>query len=130
MVAGTPSYMAPEQVLGKKADHRADLYAAGVILYGMCVGRKPFLHDDPVEVLRMQVNANPVPPRKAAPERNLSQQLERVILRAMQKDREQRFFHAQEFLDALNATPEGRTGGGRPTRGRIERIAKIGRAHV
>jgi serine/threonine-protein kinase len=120
-VAGTPSYMSPEQCRGEKTDHRSDLYSAGVILYGMCVGKKPFRSDDGMEVMRMHMNA-PVPlPRKVAPERNLSAALERVILRAMEKDRDKRFYYAAEFLAALEATPEAKAV--RPSRAR--RIARM-----
>ena len=106
VVAGTPSYMSPEQARGEKADPRSDLYSAGVILYGMCVGRKPFRSNDTAQMLEMHRLAQPPPPRKTAPERNLSVELERVILRALEKRREDRFQSADEFLTALKATPE------------------------
>src|SRR5438094_437586 len=56
MVAGTPSYMSPEQARGDKVDHRTDIYSAGVILYGMCTGKKPFTAADTIDVLRMHMN--------------------------------------------------------------------------
>jgi serine/threonine-protein kinase len=105
-VAGTPGYMSPEQVRGDKIDHRTDLYSAGVILYGVCVGKKPFDAKDDLQVLRMHLNAEPPPPRKLAP--NLSVALEKVILRALEKNRDARFFHADAMLEALRATPEAR----------------------
>jgi eukaryotic-like serine/threonine-protein kinase len=117
MVAGTPSYMSPEQARGEKADHRTDIYSAGVILYGMCTGRKPFRSDDPVALLRMHMNAQPTPPRKAAPEKRISPQLERVILRAMEKERDARYYHCDEFLAALETVPEARA----PARSRRRR---------
>ncbi|HXU70061.1 MAG TPA: serine/threonine-protein kinase [Polyangia bacterium] len=109
MVAGTPSYMSPEQAKGERADHRTDIYSAGVILYGMVTGRKPFRSDDSVALLRMHMNTPPTPPRKMAPEKKISPQLERVILRAMEKERDARFYHCDEFLAALEAVPEART---------------------
>src|SRR5579859_619580 len=114
-VAGTPGYMSPEQIKSEKVDHRADLYAAGVMLYALCVGQKPFQAADDLDVLRQHLNKPPVPPRKAAPERNISVALERVILRALEKDRDRRFFSADDMLKALRATPEG---GGKVVRGR------------
>jgi eukaryotic-like serine/threonine-protein kinase len=108
MVAGTPSYMSPEQARGDKADHRSDIYSAGVILYGMCTGQKPFKADDPLDVLRMHMNAPRPSPRKVAPEKKISPALERVILRAMERDRDARFYHCDEFLAALEAVPEAR----------------------
>jgi eukaryotic-like serine/threonine-protein kinase len=106
-VAGTPGYMSPEQIKNDKVDHRADLYAAGIMLYALCVGDKPFKAADDLDVLRQHLNLPPVPPRKAAPERNISAPLERVILRAIEKNRDQRFFSAEEMWKALRATPEG-----------------------
>ena len=64
MVAGTPSYMSPEQALGKKTDHRTDIYSAGVILYVLCTGKRPFAADDTTALLRMQIDDPPPPPRR------------------------------------------------------------------
>jgi serine/threonine-protein kinase len=107
-IAGTPSYMSPEQARGERPDHRTDIYSCGVILFGMCTGQKPFRAEDPVTMLRMHMSA-PVPsPRKVAPEQKISLELERVILRALEKDRDKRYFHAGEFLEALERVPEAR----------------------
>ncbi|MCA1664723.1 MAG: protein kinase, partial [Myxococcales bacterium] len=116
MVAGTPSYMSPEQARGDKADHRTDIYSAGVILYGLCTGKKPFKSDDSIELLRMHMSAAPPPPRKVAPEKKISAQLERVILRAMEKERDARFYHCDEFLAALETVPEARARANKGTR--------------
>src|SRR5262249_13527377 len=106
MVAGTPSYMSPEQARGEKADHRTDIYSAGVILYALCTGKKPFKADDAMDVLRMHMHAPPESPRKVAPDKRISPALLKVILPAMAKDKNARFYHCEEFLAALNATPE------------------------
>jgi serine/threonine-protein kinase len=108
MVAGTPSYMSPEQARGEKVDHRTDIYSAGVILYGMVTGKKPFSAPEMIDVLRMHMNVRPPSPRKVAPERRISVELERVILKALEKDRDARFYHAEAFLAALEAVPEAR----------------------
>jgi serine/threonine-protein kinase len=116
-IAGTPSYMSPEQARGERPDHRTDIYSCGVILYGMCTGQKPFRAEDPVAMLRMHIHA-PVPsPRKVAPEKRISLELERVILRALEKDRDKRYFHAGDFLDALERVPEARAASGRRSLG-------------
>jgi hypothetical protein len=107
LVAGTPSWMSPEQASGLKVDHRTDLFTAGVMLYGMCTGRKPFRAENPAEVLRQIREVQPTPPRKLAP--GLSDALERVILKAMAKSRDDRFDTAADFLAALDATPEARS---------------------
>ena len=117
MVAGTPSYMSPEQARGEKADHRTDIYSAGVILYGMCTGKKPFKSDDSLALLRMHLNATPPSPRKVAPEKKISAALEKVILRAMEKERDARFYHCDEFLAALETVPEARAAAPKPRRG-------------
>jgi serine/threonine-protein kinase len=108
MVAGTPSYMSPEQSTAQPLDHRSDIYSVGVVLYELCVGRKPFSSDDMIAVLRMHITKPPPRPRAAAPDRNISEKLERVILRALAKDREERFSDAAAFIAALDTTPEGR----------------------
>ena len=107
MVAGTPSYMSPEQALGKKTDHRSDIYSAGVVLYVLCTGKRPFSADHTTALLRMQVDDTPPPPRKVAPQKRISEALERVMLRALEKKPADRFQSATEFLTALDDTPEG-----------------------
>ena len=108
LVPGTPSYMSPEQAQGVKTDPRTDLYSTGVMLYELCVGFKPFVAADPFKVLQKHLHEAPVPPRVAAAGRGISEALERVILRALAKDRDARFANAAEFQAALEATPEGR----------------------
>ncbi|HXU70060.1 MAG TPA: protein kinase [Polyangia bacterium] len=104
---GTPGYMSPEQARGTEADERSDLYAVGVILYHMVTGRKPFIADSPLAVLRMHMDDPPTPPNQLAP-RSCSPELEKVILRAMEKDPGDRFQTASAMTQALVATPEGR----------------------
>jgi serine/threonine-protein kinase len=106
LVAGTPSWMSPEQASGHKADHRSDLFTAGVILYGMCTGRKPFRADTTPELLRQIRQDRPTPPRKLAP--GLSTALERVIDKAMAKSPDDRYYTALDFLAALDRTPEAK----------------------
>ena len=102
---GTPGYMSPEQARGTESDERSDLYAVGVILYHMVTGRKPFVADSPLAVLRMHMDDAPPPPTSVAP-RSCSPELERVILRAMEKQPSARFRTAADFAQALAATRE------------------------
>jgi serine/threonine-protein kinase len=104
---GTPGYMSPEQARGTEADERSDVYAVGVILYHMVTGRKPFIADSPLAVLRMHMDDAPVPPTEVVP-RSCSTELEKVILRAMAKDPGARWQTAGAMAQALAATPEGR----------------------
>src|SRR3954470_4066189 len=82
-VLGTPRYIAPEQVTGR-VDARADVYALGIVLYEMAVGRPPFDGDSPIEVVRKHLRDKPVPPRRVVP--GLSRRFESVVLRALEKD--------------------------------------------
>jgi eukaryotic-like serine/threonine-protein kinase len=108
---GTPGYMSPEQARGTEADERSDLYAVGVILYHMVTGRKPFVADSPLAVLRMHMDDAPTPPTRLL-SGCCSPELERVILRAMAKEPGARWQTAGEMAQALAATPEGREAGG------------------
>ncbi|HWE31320.1 MAG TPA: serine/threonine-protein kinase, partial [Polyangia bacterium] len=105
LVPGTPSYMSPEQAKGEKTDLRTDLYSAGVMLYELVVGFKPFVAGDIAEMLQKQQFEAPIPPRQAALGRRISEPLERVILRALEKERDARFADAAAFRAALDATP-------------------------
>jgi serine/threonine-protein kinase len=104
---GTPAYMSPEQARGRATDERTDIYAVGVLLYQMLVGTKPFVAEEPIALLRMQMDDAPIPPRQAAPNAHLSAALEAAILRAMEKDPNRRFASAEAFSRALSRAPEG-----------------------
>jgi serine/threonine-protein kinase len=100
-VFGTPNYMAPEQALGRKVDHRADIYSMGVILYQMATGLLPFRADSFVGILTQHVTEPPLPPSSVAPEREVPEALERLIMRAMAKDPEERCQDMGEMVAAL-----------------------------
>lgn len=108
LLPGTPSAMAPEQIQQLPPDPRIDIYATGVLLYEMIVGHRPFRSHDMAAVVRMQLSERPRPPREILGEAALSAELERVILRALEKDRNNRYASASEMADALRLVPEGR----------------------
>jgi eukaryotic-like serine/threonine-protein kinase len=108
LLPGTPSTMAPEQISQLTPDPRIDIYATGVLLYEMVVGQRPFRGDDMAAVVKMQLTTPPTPPRQIVGEQGLSAELEAVILKALQKDRMNRFADAAEMAAALRLTPEGR----------------------
>lgn len=107
MIFGTPEYMAPEQAAGKKADHRVDIYAVGIILYEMFTGAVPFTGETFMAVLAAHLNDAAPPMRSIAPELALSPEFEALILRTLVKKPEERFQSMQELSQAILATPEG-----------------------
>jgi len=96
---GTPDYMAPEQIKGKRGDLRTDLYALGVILYEMLTGVVPFHEDSLYAAMRKKVETLPVPPSQLRPE--IAPALEEVVLHALEPDPEDRFESAFEMREAL-----------------------------
>jgi serine/threonine-protein kinase len=97
MITGTPQYMAPEQAKGATIDHRADIYALGVVAYEMLTGRTPFSADTPVAVLLKHVTeAVPRPSGGDVPEAATE-----ALLRSLAKDPGDRWPSARAFVDAL-----------------------------
>src|SRR3954469_749936 len=101
---GTPNYMAPEQVQGKDVDHRADLFALGVVLYEMLTRHKPFQGENLTVVSHRIVYDHFTPPREYA--RDLPPGLERVLSRALEKDPGRRFQRAKEMIEELRRVVE------------------------
>src|SRR5690606_3413964 len=85
MIFGTPEYMSPEQAQGQKADHRVDVYAAGVIMFELLTGRVPFTADTFMGILTKHMFDVPDAPSQVAPHNNISAEMEAIILKAMQK---------------------------------------------
>lgn len=96
MVFGTPLYMSPEQCLGVEVDARSDLYSAGILLYLMLSGALPFVSEDPVAVIRMQVSQDPAPLPEIVPE-----DLAKIVYRLLAKQREDRFPDAKTVRKIL-----------------------------
>jgi serine/threonine-protein kinase len=92
---GTPDYISPEQVRGKRGDHRSDIYSLGAILYEMVTGATPFEGESPYVVMNARVTGDPEAPRSLNPELNPA--LEEVILHAMERDPRQRYQTAGEM---------------------------------
>ncbi len=99
LILGTPEYMAPEQVAGKKADERADIYSFGIILYELFTGKVPFTGETAIAVGFQQMREDPQPPREINPQ--ISSNLEQIILKALQKDPSARYSSVAEMRTDL-----------------------------
>lgn len=98
-IMGTPSYMAPEQARGERADHRTDVYGLGAILYACVTGRAPFRGDAPQAVLLAVMSQEP--PRPSSLNPLIGPELELVIQRAMAREPEDRYPDIASFREAL-----------------------------
>jgi serine/threonine-protein kinase len=96
---GTPRYAAPEQLLGKPLDERADIYAAGVLIYQMYTGEFPYEVKKLEKLVRAKSEQDPDPPSKYWKE--IPPALEAVIMRCIARDPAKRFASAEQLLQAL-----------------------------
>ena len=94
-VMGTPDYISPEQVKGKRGNARSDIYAMGVMLYEMLTGKVPFTGNNAFLIMNERLLNNPVPPREIDP--SISPALQEIIYRAMERDPKNRYGSAREF---------------------------------
>jgi serine/threonine protein kinase len=101
MVCGTPEYMSPEQARGDSLDGRSDLYAAAIILYQMVAGDVPFRAESALGVITKHLTEPPVPPSQRRSNVTVPPALEAVIMRGLQKKKEDRFATASEMKTAL-----------------------------
>lgn len=129
IVPGTPSAMAPEQIYQLPPDPRIDIYATGILLYEMVVGSRPFSGPDMATVVKMQISTPPKPPRQVIGQ-VISAELEQIIMKALEKDRVDRFGTAGEMAAALRLTPEGRIAMGSTETPQRRSTAPLRRASV
>jgi serine/threonine-protein kinase len=97
---GTPDYMAPEQVKGRRGDHRTDIYSLGAILYEMTTGSTLFEGESPYVVMNARVTGDPIAPRKR--NENLTPVIQEIILHALERDPEKRYASAGEMKKELD----------------------------
>lgn len=115
MVFGTPHYMSPEQAAGEVVDHRADIYALGIVMYEMFTGRVPFEADSYMGVLTKHMYMDPAPPSDVSPEVKELGMLEHVILRCLQKRPSARYDNLAALLIDLDERVPSAAGGHQPS---------------
>ncbi|HET6584273.1 MAG TPA: serine/threonine-protein kinase, partial [Nannocystaceae bacterium] len=103
MIFGTPEYMSPEQAKGEKVDHRVDVYAVGVIMYELLTGRVPFTADTFMGILTKHMFEAPQAPSALIGPGSIPVDVEAIILKSLQKDREYRFQTMAEMAHAIEA---------------------------
>lgn len=103
-VTGTPSYMSPEQLKGKRGVAAADLYAVGILLYEMLTGRTPFEEENPFSSMKRHITADPPSMLDFNPD--ISPQLATVVMKAIRRDPQKRYQSMQEMQHALEHLDE------------------------
>jgi len=100
---GSPDYISPEQVRGRRGDARSDVYALGVMLYEMVTGQAPFTGSNPFQVINDRIVNHPIPPREINP--GIPPQVQEIIYRALEREPAKRYASAREFARDL-ANPQ------------------------
>ena len=93
---GTPDYISPEQVKGKRGDGRSDLYAVGIILYEMLTGKVPFTGANPFLIMNDRLLNSPIPPREV--DSTITPALQEIIYRALEREPANRYPNAHQFV--------------------------------
>jgi serine/threonine-protein kinase len=104
-VFGTPGYQSPEQARGEDAGPQSDLYSVGLILYELVTGRRPFESDDPGTLIRLHSSEAPPPPSGHLP--GIVPEVERIILKLLAKELDERYHDAYHLIDECTAAREG-----------------------
>ena len=107
LIIGTPEYMSPEQVDAKGVDHRSDIYSLGIVLFELLTGRLPFEGSSPLSLAMKHKSEVPSDPRKFNPQ--IPDNLSRMILKCLEKNKGKRYQDMEELLSELKETGKGLT---------------------
>ncbi len=105
-VIGTPTYMAPEQGFGARADERCDVYSAGVVLYELIAARPPFVHEGRTTLIRAHALDPVTPIGELRRDLTVQPALEALLAKALAKEPDDRFPDARAMLQAMQEIPE------------------------
>jgi serine/threonine protein kinase len=124
---GTPDYMAPEQVSGRRGDGRTDIYSLGTILYEMLTGKLPYGGDNVYDVMRSKTSEDPQPPSHYRSD--LDPRLEEIVLHAIERQPRNRYSSAAEMLadlhDPAQVRPSGRASRLHPRTVRLQLLRRL-----
>jgi serine/threonine protein kinase len=122
MIFGTPKYMSPEQAEGRPIDYRADIYALGVVLYELLVGRPPFIADTPVGLLLKHISEPPPSFKKVRPDLEIDPRMEAIVMKALEKVPDRRHQMVSDLAMDLEAFERATTGSVQVAAGSSSRV--------
>jgi serine/threonine protein kinase len=111
IILGTPEFMSPEQLRGKPLDGRTDVYSLALMTFEMLTGKLPFAGRTQQEMMIARLRNEPTPLRQARPELNFPESVEKVLIKGMSREPDDRYSSAPEFANALAQAASGKAGG-------------------